>query len=46
MTTLRSIVIALASLTAVGCGDGGDHGSTARVPTVAELLGTYDRLRA
>lgn len=42
MTTWRSLVIALAGLAVTGCGEGGNHGSSARIPSAAELAGTYD----
>jgi hypothetical protein len=35
-------MLALAGLLVAGCGDGGGGGSTARIPSAAELAGTYD----
>jgi hypothetical protein len=35
-------MLALAGLLVAGCGDGGGGGSAARIPSAAELAGTYD----
>jgi len=41
MTGRRSVMLGLAGLLVAGCGDGGG-GSAARIPSAAELAGTYD----